>query len=94
MTKNYGARTLLFAFFFTLLYHLLKTLYFAVGLHGGAAVAMIKAHGSFFRLLPRALDKRRAIQKRRRIGDRVLFDRCLIDPLSSTLREFLRLVRI
>ena len=93
MTKNYGARTLLFAFPLTLLYHLLKTLYFVASLRGGAALAMIKAHSSFVRLLPGALDKRRAIQKLRRIGDRVLFDRCLIDPLSSTLREFLRLLR-
>jgi GT2 family glycosyltransferase len=93
MTKNYGARSLLFAFPLTLLYHLLKTLYFVMSLQGGAALAMIKAHNSFIGLLPRALDKRRAVQRRRTIGDRVLFDRFLIDPLSRTLREFLRLLR-
>lgn len=93
MTKNYEVCTLLFAFPLTLLYHLVKIFYFVVSLQDEAARAMIKGYRSFFRLLPKTLAKRRAVQARRRIPDRTLFDRSLINSLSSTFREFFRLLR-
>ena len=90
--KNYETHNIPFPLFFSLFYHILKILYFMVRLKFNLALLMIKAYGSFLRLFPKVIAKRREIQKLRKINDRYLFNNSLIVSLFSSFREFLRLI--
>lgn len=92
--KNYEAHNIPFAFFFPLLYHIFKTLYFLIRLNVKSALLIVKAYVSFIRLLPRTMDKRKEIQKRRKVSDGYLFDNSLIVSLPKAFKEFLRLYRV
>lgn len=92
--KNYEAHNIFLPLIFSFLYNISKTLYFLIGLKVNIALLMIKAHISFLRLLPRTIDKRKEIQKRRKVSDGYLFDNSLIVTFADSLKEFLRLLKV
>ena len=94
ITKNYESHNIPLYFFFTLLHHIFKTLYFLIRLKVNIALLMIKAYVSFLRLLPRTIGKRKEIQKRRKVSDGYLFDNSLIVTFADSLKEFLRLLKV
>jgi hypothetical protein len=92
--KNYEAHNTLFPFFFSFLYHIVKTFYFLMRLKFGSGLTMIKAYFSFLKYLPKMISKRRDIQRNRKVRDKYLFDNSLIMTFSDSFREFIRLLKI
>lgn len=91
--KNYETHNIFFPLFFSFFYHISKTFYFLLRLKFNLALAMIKAYGSFLRYIPKMIFKRKAVQRNRKVKDRYLFDNSLIVSLSSSFKEFLRLLK-
>lgn len=91
IVKNYELHNIPVPIFFNFFYHFGKLLLFLFTLRVGPALAILKAYGSFFKNILRIIEKRRKVQRKRKIKDNYMFKNSLIINFSETKKEFFRL---
>lgn len=91
--KNYELLHIPFPMAFNVAFHAFQFALFVGTGRWKSAWAIFRAYGDCSRTLPYILKARKEVQSRRVMRDRILFERSLIVPLSTAVRELFRLRR-
>lgn len=90
--KNFEPGNLLKGLCFNLVFHTARFFQF-IFQRPQNSWALLRAYGSFLRHIPEVLTKRKAVQSKRKIPDKYLFENSLVVPFSVARREHQRLKR-
>jgi GT2 family glycosyltransferase len=91
MVKNFSMRYLIYGFMVSIMFDVFRVFTFLVKGDFKLVTAVLKGDYSFLREISKNLEKRKHIQRNRKISDAEMSEMGLIAPLSFCLKEYRRL---
>lgn len=92
--KHFETGNLIKALALSIPFHAVSFVLLILRLRPAGALAVLRAYGSVIGHLPEVIEKRRALQKARKVPDGFLFENSLIVSLKTAADEFMRLKRL
>ena len=92
--KNFETPNIIKGLFISIPYDLVRIVIFLSCMEIKTALSIIKAYIDVFVIINRILQKRKIVQKNRKISDNYIIKMGLITPLTDGIREFVRLNRL